>query len=433
MRKGQGRRGQAGLTTLREKKREGMLDPYRVLDLTNERGFFCGRILADLGADVIKVEPPSGDPSRQIGPFYQDIPEQDKSLYWFAYNANKRGITLELRADEGKDLFERLLKGADVIIESFPPGYMEKMGLGYQALSKINPRVIMTSISPFGQTGPYKDYKASDITSMAMGGLMSLTGYPDLPPVRVSAPQAYLQAGAEAAVGTMVALYNCDKCGKGQHVDVSIQESIMFCMLNLHLFWESHGEVIKRQGDSRIFSSGARHRQIWPCKDGYVSFTLMGGKAGVLTNTALVEWMDSEGMAPDHLKGIEWEKFDFSVAKQDELDLIAEPISKFFLKHTREELTKGAARAEMMFYPVTDVDDIVHSAQLEARDFWQHISHPELGVTMTYPGHFCVLSDTECGIRRRAPLIGEHNKEVYVDELGLPEEQVRSLERENII
>jgi benzylsuccinate CoA-transferase BbsE subunit/naphthyl-2-methylsuccinate CoA transferase subunit len=414
-------------------KKQSMLAPYTVLDLTDEKGVFCGRILADLGADVLKLEPPGGDPSRKIGPFYKDIVDPEKSIHWFAYNANKRGITLDIKKERGKALFKKMLDRVDILIESSPPGYMENLGLGYHEVSAINPRIIMTSITPFGQSGPYKAYKASDITSMAMGGLMHLTGYPDRSPVRVSAPQAYLQAGSEAAVGTMVALYYRDKSDKGQHVDVSIQESIMFCMLNLHLFWDSHGEIVGRQGDSRIFSSGAKHRQIWPCKDGYVCFTLMGAKAGAMTNRALVKWMDSEGMATDYMKGKDWDSFDFAVAEQEELDLIGEPVGQFFLAHTQEELVRGAAQRGMMFYPVADVSDLMASPHLEARGFWQRISHRDLGADVTYPGHFCIPSDAECGIRRPAPLIGEHNREIYVDEMGLSEEEISILKKERVI
>jgi crotonobetainyl-CoA:carnitine CoA-transferase CaiB-like acyl-CoA transferase len=410
-----------------------MLDGYTVLDLTNEMGFFCGRILADLGADVIKVEPPSGEASRMIGPFYQDDMDPEKSLYWFAYNGNKRGITLDVQDEEGRNIFRKLVNHADIVIESFCPGHMQELGLGYAELESINSGIIVTSISPYGQTGPYKGYRASDITCMAMGGLMYLSGYPDLPPVRVSAPQAYLQGGAEAAVGTVSALFHRENTRKGQHVDVSIQESIMFCMLNLHLFWESHGEVIRRQGDSRIFSSGAKHRQIWPCKDGYVCFTLMGARAGAETNIALVEWMDSEGMATEYLKQKDWYSFDFAVAKQEELDLIGEPILEFFGKYTKEELTRGASKRRMMFYPVTDISDILGSSQLSERAYWQKVEHPELGKEFVYPGHFCFPSDTVCSIRRRAPLVGEHNMEVFQEMLGIGEQEVNSLKARGII
>jgi crotonobetainyl-CoA:carnitine CoA-transferase CaiB-like acyl-CoA transferase len=192
------------------------LDPYRVLDLTDEKGMLCGRILGDLGADVIKVERSGGDKSRNIGSFYQDMPHPERSLYWFAYNANKRGITLNLQTADGRGLFKRLAKTSDFIIESFAPGYLEELGLGYPVLSEIKPAIILISITPFGQSGPYRDYKSSDIVSMAMGGLMYITGDADRPPVRVSVEQSYLHAGAHAAIGALLALHYRVLTGKDQ-------------------------------------------------------------------------------------------------------------------------------------------------------------------------------------------------------------------------
>jgi crotonobetainyl-CoA:carnitine CoA-transferase CaiB-like acyl-CoA transferase len=171
---------------------DSLLGHYRVLDLADVKGMLCGKILADLGADVIRVEPPGGDPGRNIPPFYNDIPDPEKNLYWFGFNTNKRGITLDLETDDGRDRLKRLTESSDFVIESFPPGYMDSLGLGYSALSQSNPQIIVTSITPFGQTGPYKDYKASDIEIMAMSGLMYLCGDPDRPPVRCSFPLSYI-------------------------------------------------------------------------------------------------------------------------------------------------------------------------------------------------------------------------------------------------
>ncbi|MFC1948616.1 CoA transferase [Chloroflexota bacterium] len=171
-------------------KPDGMLSPYRALDLTDEKGLLCGKILADLGADVIKIERPGGDPARNIGPFYHDEPDPEKSLYWFAYNTSKRGITLDIETTDGKEIFKQLVKNADFIIESFPPGYLDSIGLGYSALEKIKPDIILISITPFGQTGPYKDYKTSDIVAWAMGGEMAPFGDPDRPPHPYQPPLA---------------------------------------------------------------------------------------------------------------------------------------------------------------------------------------------------------------------------------------------------
>ena len=213
------------------------LEGYCALDLTSDKGFLCGRILGDLGCDVIKVEQPGGDPSRRIGPFYRDIPDPEKSLYWFAYNANKRGITLNIESKDGQEIFKRLVKKAHFVIESFSPGYMDDLCLGYSSLSQINPAIILTSITPFGQNGPYKDYKTSDIVGMAMSGLMYLCGDPDRPPVRISFPQAYLHAAADAVVGTLMAHYYRETSGEGQWVDVSMQQAAYASTMNAPLFW----------------------------------------------------------------------------------------------------------------------------------------------------------------------------------------------------
>lgn len=176
-------------------QQESLLDGYRVLDLTDEKGLLCGRMLADLGADVIKIEKPGGDPARFRGPFYKDDPHPEKSFYWFALNLNKRSVTLDVETADGRDIFNRLVKTADFVIESFPPGHMKDIGLGYEALEKINPRVILTSITPFGQTGPYKDWKASELVAWAMGGFMFLCGDADRAPVQIACPQSYFHAG----------------------------------------------------------------------------------------------------------------------------------------------------------------------------------------------------------------------------------------------
>ena len=169
----------------------GPMSGWRALDLTDEKGFLCGKILADLGVDVIKVEKPGGEPARNIPPYYHDIKDPEKSLYWFSYNCNKRSITLNLKTDEGKDLFKRLVKNTDFLIESFPPGYMAELRLNFGELEKLNPRLIMTSITPFGQDGPYAKLRASDIVVQAMGTVLSLFGDPDRAPSDIITASIY--------------------------------------------------------------------------------------------------------------------------------------------------------------------------------------------------------------------------------------------------
>jgi len=410
-----------------------ILQGYRVLDLTDAKGFLCGRILGDMGCDVIKIEKPGGDPSRGIGPFYRDIPDPEKSLYWFTYNANKRGITLNLESNDGQKIFKKLVERAHFVIESFPPGHMDNLGIGYFSLSQINPAIILTSITPFGQTGPYSHYKASDIVEMGMCGLMYLCGDPDRPPVRISFPQAYLHAGADAVVGTLMAHYYRESSGQGQWVDVSVQQSTYMGTMNAPPFWELERRILKRAGIRRTgLTAGTLQRQIWECRDGYVNMPVYGGEVGIRTNRALAKWMDEEGMADDFLRQIDWDHFDMAKVDQETWDNMEGLMQRFFLNHTKEELYNKGLALGAMIYPVSSPQDIAVSLQLQARKYWVQVEHPELRETITYPGVAVKASLTPLGIRRRAPLIGEHNQEIY-KELGLSEEEIANLEREGII
>jgi crotonobetainyl-CoA:carnitine CoA-transferase CaiB-like acyl-CoA transferase len=404
------------------------LNQYRVLDLTDETGQFCGKVLADLGADVIKVEPPQGCSARKIGPFYQDPPHPEKSLSWFAYNLNKRGITLNLGCAEGKELLKRLVEKADVVIESFPPGYLKKLGLGYDDLRRIKSDIIMTSITPFGQDGPYCNFQASDLICWSMGGFAYTTGNPDRPPVQVSFPQAYLTGALEAAVGAMIALHSCEVFGDGQHVDVSIQAAVAKNLMNAPLFWQVMGVNIERAGPYRVgLSLSARQRVIWKCKDGEVAFNFFGGLAGARTNRSLVEYMAEEEMAPDFLKEMDWEGFDLATATEEMFDNISRSVSEFFMRHTKKELFQEAVKRKMTLYPVQNISDIMVDPQLGERDFWEGIEHPELGNGLVYPGLPFLCSEKFHSQKRRAPLMGEHNQEIYVMELGLSREKLGML------
>jgi crotonobetainyl-CoA:carnitine CoA-transferase CaiB-like acyl-CoA transferase len=193
--------------------------------LTTERGLLCGQILGDLGADVIKIEPPSGSPARRLGPFYQDQPHPDRSLYWWAYNRNKRGITLNIEMKGGQTILRHLAARAHFLIESDNPGVLAKYGLGYADLAAVNPALVYVSITPFGQDGPKASYADSDLIILAAGGPLVLTGDDDRPPVRVSVPQGYLHASGQAAAAALIAHHERQRSGQGQHVDVSAQQA----------------------------------------------------------------------------------------------------------------------------------------------------------------------------------------------------------------
>jgi len=256
---------------------EGVLSGYRVLDVADEKGLLCGRVLGDLGADVIKIEKPGGDPARDIGPFYKDTPDRENSLFWFFTNASKRGITLNLETVDGRDIFKRLVKTAHFIIESFEPGYMAGLGLGYQDLEKINPSLVVTSITPFGQVGPYAHHKAIEMTLAAMGGHMQLFGEEDRPPLRIGQPQAFFQGSMQGAMGSMVAHYHRELTGEGQHVDASCQQAVSLSLMNAIEMWDVSRRNIKRAG-ARTTIGIAPQKRIWLCKDGHVCIHVEAGQ-----------------------------------------------------------------------------------------------------------------------------------------------------------
>lgn len=414
--------------------RPELLSPYRVLDLTDQSGFLCGKILGDLGADVIKIERPGGDPARSIGPFHRDDPHPEKSLYWFAYNNNKRGITLDLGSRSGQELFKQLAVRVDFVIESFPPGTLRKWGLDYASLAENNQRLVLTSITPYGQDGPRCDYPASDLEIMAASGSMSLAGEPDKPPLRVSLAQSPLWAGTAAAMGTLMAHLAREVTGEGQHVDVSAQASMITALAHAPVFWDIARQIPQRAGVCLTGRSitGAKMRTIWRCEDGYVTFTIYGGPAGQKTNEALTAWMDSYGLAPDFMKKKDWGRFDVALITQEEVDRIEEAISVFFVRLSKKEFFDGLIAREMLGYPVATAEDICRDPQLEARGFWEVVEHPDLGASLAYPGAFARFSSGSGGVWRKAPKIGEHNREVY-GEIGLTTNDLAQLQEAGVI
>jgi crotonobetainyl-CoA:carnitine CoA-transferase CaiB-like acyl-CoA transferase len=412
--------------------RNRMLEGYRALDLTDEKGFLCGRILADLGVDVIKVETPGGDAARKIGPFWHDEADPEKSLYWFAYNSSKRGITLNLENDGGKKLFRDLVRTADFVIESFAPGDMDRLGFGYEELARIKKDIILTSITPFGQKGPYRDYQASDLVIMGMAGELFLTGDSDRRPVNISLPQACLHAGSDAAVGSMLAHHHRRKTGEGQHVDVSLQQSAAWFLAQTIPHWELDNLILGRVGTFRTSSRGTLQRQVWPCKDGFIFFFMIGGQQGAKTCRNLVKWMSEEGMVTEFLQSYEWEKFDMAGATQELIDTISQPIAEFFKTRTKKEALDAAMSRNISICPLMGMKDLIVDPNLAARNFWMPLTHPELNAAIPYPRQFARSSENEMQIKSRAPLIGQHNAEVY-GELGMSEQQIAELRKSGVI
>ncbi len=398
----------------------GNLDAVRVLDLTTEPGFFAGKLLGDLGADVVKIEPPAGDPARRRPPFVGGRPDPERSVLWLALNTSKRGITLDLDTPGGREIFVRLCRHADAVVESASPDSpmsLARRGLPYSVLSTVNRGLVVCAISPFGQTGPYSTYRASDITAVATGGNMYPTGDPDRAPVRCSLPVSYYHAGIEAAVGIVFALWGRETTGAGQFVDVSLQETMVMANMTSPTQFPLTGLRGTRTGAS--FRGGrATFREIWPCSDGYVSFALRGGPARIPGIVRMVEYMDEHGMAPAHLKERDWASYNHNVASQEEVDRIEDALAAFFRTKSMQELFDAACERGLMLAPANTAREVLASRQLAARDFFVEIDDPALATPLTLPGAFAKSSRGGIGARRRAPRLGEHNPEVY-GSLGL--------------
>ena len=406
---------------------ELLLSPYRVLDFTDQGGLLCGKILADLGADVIQVEPPGGSSARKTGPFYNDDVHPEKSLFWWALAANKRGITLNLETLDGRGLFRSLVQDAHFVIESFPPGYLEGLGLGYTDLEQINPSLVMVSITPFGQSGPYAHYKAPDLVGTALGGFIYLTGDDDRPPVRVSFPHFYLHGAAAGAAGAMLAHTHRALTGKGQHVDVSCQQAVAKSLAHAPQSWDLEKVIIQGMGVYRQTSGETLVRINWRCKDGYLNYMLQGGSVARSTR-ALLAWMDEEGMGDQALDEVNWEDLGYGQVQAEVMAKAAPPLERFFLSHTKEELSNGSIERRILLFPVASPKDLLEHEQLKAREFFTPLHHPDLEDTVTYPGAFVkTIGENRVGLRRRPPLIGEHNLEIYQEELGLTSQAVASL------
>ena len=413
------------------------LKPYRVLDLTQGGCLICGKLLADLGADVIQIEDPKGSPSRNMGPFYKDIPHPEKSLFWYSYCVNKRGVTLDIEKADGAEVFRQLVKNADFVIESFEPGYLDSLGLGYDDLSKINPRVILTSITPYGQTGPKAHYKGSDLTGWASGGAMHTMGDADRAPNWISfGPQASLHGGVEGTAASLVAHWHREATGEGQQVDVSIQQCTVWLLQAAIQIYEVNHTSYSRVGALWMTGGGVGRRQVYQCKDGYIAFTVFGGGLpGLVASTrCLVNWMAQDGMAPEWLKNYKWETdFDVAIVTQQEVNRVEQPFVDFFLTKTKAELWEQAWKQSIILAPASDAKDMYTDQQLAARDYWRKLDHPELGESLTYCGPFIKFSESPIEFRRRAPLIGEHNNEVYHGELGLSTERLILLKQAGAI
>lgn len=413
-----------------------MLKPYRVLDLTTERGLLCAQCLGDMGTDVIKIEPPGGSAARKIGPFFQDEPHSDRSLYWWAYNRNKRAITLDIERDEGRAIFRRLVERADFLIESHNPCYLAGCALGFADLNAINPALIYVSITPFGQDGPKANYADSDLIVMAASGPLILTGDADRPPVRVSVPQAYLHASVDAAVAALAAHHERCRSGLGQHVNVAAVQSVALATQS-YILAAPLGSTEARRMSGGMKIGPLDIPFVWPAKDGYIALAFLFGLAiGVFTRK-LMHHLCEQGYCDEATRDKDWisygEMLSNGAEPLSEFERIKEIVRTFTRRHTKAELFQLAVERGFLMMPVATIQEVVDSQQLAARDYFQTVEHPELNASFRYPGPFVKFSVTPIQYRRRPPTVGEHNREIYCGELDMSDAELASLSRNGII
>jgi crotonobetainyl-CoA:carnitine CoA-transferase CaiB-like acyl-CoA transferase len=404
-----------------------MLTGIRVLDLTQEAGFLAGKILGDLGADVVKVEPPGGDRAGRRGPYLGDVEDPERSLLWLALNTSKRGISLDLGRERGREVYRRLAQRADAVLETAEPGVLAELGIDYESLRGDNPRLVQCALTPFGRSGPYAAYRAHDLVAVAMGGNVALTGDPDRPPVRCTLPTAYYHAGPEAALGIAMALFAREASGRGQLVDVSLRETQLATLMT------GPGQHARaRRPRRRTGSITGRTREIWKAKDGGVSFALRGGQARIPNLIATVEYMAEEGMAPEWLRAYDWTSYNHNTLRDEEIERLEAAFAAFFATKTRRELYEQALERRIMLAPCNDAREILDQPQLRHRGLFTTIEYPEFGASVEHPEFFAMSSTCRIGIRRRAPRIGEHNAEVLA-EVGLSAADIAELTAEGVI
>jgi benzylsuccinate CoA-transferase BbsE subunit len=365
---------------------------------------------------------------RGYGPFYGDDPRPENSLYWWHFNTSKRGITLNLETAQGAALFKRFVHDVDIVVESFTPGYLAGLDLGYESLRGFNPGLIMTSITPFGQEGPYSRFKGPDIVGQAMGGIMNQVGFPDRPPYVIASEIGYWTASTLAADATMLALAYRDTGGGGQHVDVSMQQAVALGMGNAMPIYDLLGQVVNRGGFG--LGGGVPWRTCYPCKDGWVYF--LAAAPGTSIDAVA-------GLVAEHGMGDEFDPRwrDFGAVRRDsgEAARFESVMLRFFARFTRRELLTMAFDHEPQVFvvPTDSAEDIANSPHLQARAWLVEVEHPELGATITYPGPPFRLPASPWRIQRRAPLIGEHNTEIYQGHLGLSDQELTGLRQAGVI
>ena len=398
----------------------GPLAGVRVLELADETGQFCGKLLGDLGADVVKIEPPGGEPCRRIGPFVDDIPHRERSLSFWYYNTSKRGITLDVATADGCVLFRRLTATADVVLETFPPGHLSSHGCDYDTLSRQNAGLIVCSLTPFGQTGPWRDYLSSDLLHMAAGGEMASSGYdetdvPNAPPIAPGGGNAWHMGCHFAYMAIMAALVHRTVAGHGQYIDASIHEACALTTESAIANYVYRGEVVRRH-TGRHHAAGPSPRTQFRAGDGNYVCALVGGRLNPKYIKELADLLDTNGMAGD-LRETKYRNQ--TVINDNAGHIIDGLVASFIASLPAEEVYHRAQERGFTWGAVRAPEQLLDEPHLSDRGFWKEVAHPELGRSFTYPGEAAIFNASPWRISRRAPLIGEHNTELLCGELGL--------------
>jgi crotonobetainyl-CoA:carnitine CoA-transferase CaiB-like acyl-CoA transferase len=413
----------------------------RVVDLTSEHGAYCGKLLAELGADVIKVEPLGGDPARRIAPFFHGKPDGENGLFFLFMNTGKRSVVLDLEKAGGKRVLGALLDGADVLVEDLSGKRLRELGLEYEALRKRNPRLIAASITPFGRTGPYRDFVGSDLTIMGMAGALFDYGFPEKPPNRLPAHQSTVLAGIHAAVGVLTALFARDRWGIGQQVDVSMQDAVSTVAMTEVLTFDRAKRVTRRAGMRRVYPATGTYR----CADGWTTWV-----CGGVHWRALIEWMQAAGMAEDlpepawretiqemttnrggrQLTGVDEEARAVILARYAHVEDV---FTRFVESRTREQVLDGALKYRLPALPVLGINEIANEEGLRARGFWEELTTGPSQEIVRYPGPPFRLSETPARLRKAAPLLGEDTEEILSKDLRFSDLEVAALRDEGAL
>ena len=394
------------------------LEGLKVVDLTHHiAGPYCTKLLACCGADVVKIErPDGGDPARTMEPFLKDEIDPEKSGFFLYLNTGKKSVTLNLKTESGVKILKDLVKGADVLVENFRPRVMPSLGLSYETLEKINPKLVMTSLSSFGQTGPYRDYKATTLTVMAAGGQVAITGDEERP-YKIGGFQAEYMAGLQAFQATLIALLWRGKDGPGQHIDLSIMDVISGNLEGATTEYPYVGIIRKRQANRFVYG---HPRGIYPTKDGYVN--VLPGLGGMSMLALLLEKPELEqdkDFMGRYWRQEHWQEFDERY------------IHPYFKEHEKRDIYERAQELRMPFALISTLDELPTDKQLQHRKYFVDIEHPVAG-KLTYPGAPFKMSETPWQAER-APLLGEHNEQVLCRRLGYSKEDLVKLRERNII